>query len=65
MQTTHPPITDWLIRPLAGLSTGRSAGFIVYRVHAPYTGDAREEPLGRVYRTEADARAAVAAATTN
>ena len=59
------PVTDWLIRPLAGLSTGRSAGFIVYRVHAPYTSAAREEPLGRVYRTEADARAAVAAATTN
>ena len=65
MTTDHSPITDWLIRPLAGLSTGRPAGFDVYRVHAPYTDAAKVEPLnpGRPYRTEAEARAAIARAT--
>lgn len=59
------PVTDWLISPLVGFRTGRPSGFSVYRIHAPYTDAARVEPLerGRIYRTEADARAAIARAT--
>ena len=57
--------TDWIIGKLVGLTTGRPAGFDVYRIHNPYTRTARVEPLngGRIYRTEADARAAIARAT--
>lgn len=58
-------VTDWIIAPMIGFTTGRPVGFSVHRIHAPYTDTARVEHLnkGRVYRTESDARAAIAEAT--
>ena len=58
-------VTPWTINKLLGLQRGRPAGFDVSRIHSPGTGKAREEFLerGRVFRSEAEARAAIAKAT--
>lgn len=62
MNKQTPP---WEIRTLVGLNSGRITGYTVERIHNPCTRDARAETLdrGRVYRTEAQARAAIAKAT--
>lgn len=58
--------TPWLLKELLDFSTGRPAGFDVFRVHNPRTESARVEYLKPVSRfhTEAAARAAIAKATT-
>lgn len=58
---TNPP---WEIRTLAGLHSGRITGYTVERIHSPRTPQARAETLerGRIYRTKADAVAAIAKA---
>jgi len=59
--TTNPP---WVIRTLADLRSGRITGYAVERIHNPYTRQARAESLDRrIYRTHADAAAAIAKAT--
>ena len=56
--------TPWQIKELADFGTGRPAGFDVFRVHNPYTDQAKVEYLKPVsrFRTEAEARAAIKAA---
>ena len=60
---TTPP---WEIRTLVGLQSGRFKGYTVERIHNPCTPQARAEVLdcGRVYRTQADAVAAIAKTNT-
>ena len=57
--------TPWEVRTLYAGFTGRIAGYDVQRVHNPYTQQARVEYLerGKVFRTEQQARAAIAKAT--
>jgi len=52
----------WEIRTLADLRSGRITGYAVERIHNPGTRQARAETLdrGRIYRTQADAAAAIA-----
>ena len=63
---TAPTVTDWTIRPMVGFRSGRVTGYTVERIHHPYTRFARAEPLerGRIFRTHAEAQAALARVTT-
>lgn len=57
--------TQWEIRRMVGFYSNRPTGYTVERIHNPYTEKAKVEFLepGRIFRTEADARAAIAKAT--
>ncbi len=61
MSKQQPP---WEVRVVRGFESGRISGYTVERIHNPGTPDAKAEALerGRVFRTEAEARAAIAKA---
>ena len=60
----HTP-EPWQVHALHSAFSGRVAGYDVQRIHNPYTQQARIEYLerGKVFRTEQQARAAIAKAT--
>lgn len=57
--------TEWMVQPVCTTQSTNPHGFTVYRVFDPYTDKARVEYLdgARMFKTEWQARAAIAAAT--
>ena len=64
---THAPMPAWEIKPIKSIYTGKVTGYMIGRIHAPYTSEAKEEVLrlGGVnfWRSEAAALAAIVKAT--
>lgn len=63
----HLPEPPWEIRPLVGLLSGKTTGFMVERIHNPFTQDAKVETLKvdgcNLWSTKNAAQAAIAKAT--